>query len=543
MSPPLIPNTLSPRTSNTLSQANASGVSNAKVNQLNAHPERSARQDASVLQEFQPSALTRPRLPASMAAKEKQTSPESQDSAGIEKPVSLFEQQIKDLDSAPAEKLNSSQIKEAKERIKELTKQLDDMGLKGQDDKVIKEAKNTSKQATSDRAAFRRADNRQRIDLNQLVDRHELANKVGVNVAKRTFFQKLGGALVVGLVAVALTAAAVITGGAGFAIAAGMTAAVCLRLGADSHYAKMAVKNAEAQAAGLTPPHDLPMGTDSVANLFFKACPSSWSEKTRKQVARWGSFATDAALQASSGLLGGGIVMLPMVSVGLALVGISHAVRAMRNDTPDLEQSVREATQKAAEDSSNAVESAFREKPKDTLEGLMQDAASELERHKEEILKLAPSLEKEALTQAIQAREQQLDGQIEKLAHLIETLPFEASLNDPSKLKETSKTMGIGIGMVGFDFAVKTGVSALGAPGLDFASSAIDLGMMLTELHKNSNQLQSSRDFLIETNSDFAAIHQRQLNEKFIQQPGLDEIDIEMTIEESMTQMQDFIRV
>lgn len=543
MSPPLIPNPLSQRTSNTLSPANTSGVSNATVNQVNANSLQPASQDASVLQEFQPSALTRPRLPASMAAKEKPASPESQDAGGIEEPLSSLEQHIKDLDNAPAETLNSSQIKIAKERIEELTKQMDDMVLQGLDDAVIKKTKNTGKPSTGDRVEFRRTDNRQRIDLDQLADRHELAKKVGVNAAKRTFAQKLGGAIVVGLVGLALTTAAVITGGAGLAIAAGMTAAIALRLGADSRYAKMAVKNAEAQAAGLPPPHDLPMGTDSVANLFFKACPSSWSEKTRKQIARVGSFGTDAALQGLSGLLGGGVIMLPMVSVGIILVGITHAVRAMRNDTPDLEKSVRDAVQKTAEDASNAVESAFKVKPKDTLEGVMQDAASELERHKEEVLKLGPSLEKEALTKAIQAKEDQLDGQIEKLAQLIETLPFEASLNDPSKLKETSKTMGIGIGMVGFDFAVKTSVAALGVQGLDFASSAIDLGMMLTEMHNNNNQLQTSRDFLVQTDTDFAAIRQRQLNEKFMQQPGLDEFDFEMTIEESMTQMQDFIRV
>jgi hypothetical protein len=504
MPSPLHNNALNLRHSSALLQADTTGISQANVNRPIRQDQQSTSQDASALQVFQPPAMTPPRLPTSMVLQDEPSSIEPPTVSGSENTFTAFET-----------KINES----------------------------IKDALQTPQPAKNNRDEFRRADNRQKIDLNQLVDRHELANQAGVNTAKRTFMQKLGGAVVVGLIGLALTTAAVLTGGAGFAIAAGMTAALALRMTADTQCAKMAIKNAEAKAAGLPPPHDLPMGTDSVANLFYKACPSSWSDKTRKLVARLGSFGTDAVLQAASGLLVGGAAMLPLVSVGITLMGINHAVRAMKRDLPDVETSIRDEVQTASDVESNSVESAFSERPKDSLEGRMQDAASQLAWAKEEIVKLAPSLEKEALMQAVQDKEDQLDGQIDKLARLIETLPFEASLPPPALFKESSKTVGLGVQMMGLDYGVESGVAALsGVQGVDFTSSALELGLTLVELHKNNQQLQNGRDFLTKTNPDFAALHQRILNEKGIQRPSIDAFEMEMTVEETMTQMHNFIR-
>lgn len=110
------------------------------------------------------------------------------------------------------------------------------------------------------------------LELNELAQNIEKAKSVSVDPAKRTFWQKFGGAAVsLGVVAF-FTALTIATGGA--AAIAGLSAASLLfvKNAGDTYCALKVVQNKQAELAGKEKPHgNVPMGADWIGNICFSA--------------------------------------------------------------------------------------------------------------------------------------------------------------------------------------------------------------------------------------------------------------------------------
>ncbi len=159
-------------------------------------------------------------------------------------------------------------------------------------------------------------------------------------VAKRTFKQKLGGAFAVGVMAAVAIGFGIATGGAGLLVAGSILATMTARMSGDAHCAKLEVENAEAIKRGEEPPHKLPLGTNSLGNLLYKALPSDWDEDRRIAWAGKGSLAIDLALQAASGaatgLIAVGVAALPMAAVSLLMTGALTVISKELGTTPTM---------------------------------------------------------------------------------------------------------------------------------------------------------------------------------------------------------------
>lgn len=120
-------------------------------------------------------------------------------------------------------------------------------------------------------AARRHAYARQGVDLEAVAANVRRAREAGVDPAKSHFFKKLGGAAVGALVTIGLIVGAVATGGALPAVGAALVGLWAAKAAADAHCARLLLANAQAEARGELPPHRLPMGSDALANITYRA--------------------------------------------------------------------------------------------------------------------------------------------------------------------------------------------------------------------------------------------------------------------------------
>jgi hypothetical protein len=320
--------------------------------------------------------------------------------------------------------------------------------------------------------------NRLSESLNESAQRQKQASDAGVNVAKRSFFWRFGGALAVGLIAAGLVITGVATGGASLLVAGAMAGATGLRLGADTVCSGMLWRNEVARSRNEPPPYKLPMGADSVANLAYKLCPNSWSTDTRSQIGRWTSMLTDMTLHAANGLLTGGLSAWPMVSVGVGLVGANHGVQALLRRQERAEDLLADpaALNDIAPERVDAFEGALSNQAvgEQRLERLVRDlAALNLQ-----AAQMTDGPERETLFERLEVLEQGINREVAGLERALEKVTAAA----PS-----GKTvLGAGLMTVGFgalDFGAKKGAEVgLGLPGLGFTSSAIGLSLASRDL-------------------------------------------------------------
>jgi hypothetical protein len=320
--------------------------------------------------------------------------------------------------------------------------------------------------------------NRLSESLNESAQRQKQASDAGVNVAKRSFLWRMGGALAVGLIAAGLVITGVATGGASLLVAGAMLGATGLRLSADTVCSGMLWRNEIARSRNEPPPFKLPMGADSVANLAYKLCPNSWSTDTRSQIGRWTSLLVDMTLQAANGLLTGSLSAWPMVSVGVGLVGANHGIQALLRRQERAQDLIADpaSLNDIAPKRVDAFEGALSNQAvgEQRLERLVGDmAALNLQ-----AAKMTDGPEREVLFMRLEALEQGINREVAGL----ETVLDKVTATAPS-----GKTvLGAGLftaGLGALDFGVKKGAEAgLGLPGLDFTSSVIGLGLASREL-------------------------------------------------------------
>jgi hypothetical protein len=320
--------------------------------------------------------------------------------------------------------------------------------------------------------------NRLSESLKESPQRQKQASDAGVNVAKRSFFWRMGGALAVGLIAAGLVITGVATGGASLLVAGAMLGATGLRLSADTVCSGMLWRNEIARSRNEPPPYKLPMGADSVANLAYKLCPNSWSTDTRSQIGRWTSLLVDMTLQATNGLLTGSLSAWPMVSVGVGLVGANHGVQALlrRQERAQDLIAVPAALNAIAPRRVDAFEGALSDQAlgEQRLERLVGDmAALSLQ-----AAKMTDGPERATLFEGLEALEQGINRDVAGL---------ETVLDKVTAAAPSGKTvLGAGLitaGLGALDFGVKKGAEAgLGLPGVDFTSSVIGLSLASWEL-------------------------------------------------------------
>ena len=320
--------------------------------------------------------------------------------------------------------------------------------------------------------------NRLSETLNESAKRQKQASDAGVNVAKRSFFWRFGGALAVGLIAAGLVIAGVATGGASLLAAGAMVGATGLRLGADAVCSGMLWRNEVARSRNEPLPYKLPMGADSLANLAYKLCPNSWSTETRSQVGRWTSMLVDMTLQAANGLLTGGLSTWPMVSIGVGLVGANHGVQALLRRQERAEDLLADpaALNDIAPVRVDAFEGALSNQAagEQRLERLVGDlAALNLQ-----AAQMTDGPERETLFERLEALEQGINREVAGLEKVLEKVPVAA----PSgKTIVGAGVVTAGMGMI--DFGVKKGAEVgLGLHGLGFTSKVIGLSLASREL-------------------------------------------------------------
>jgi hypothetical protein len=337
-------------------------------------------------------------------------------------------------------------------------------------------------------------------------DRQQQAADAGVKVAKRGFYQRLGGALTLGLMAVGLVIAGAATGGVAWMVAGGMVGAAALRLSADTTCAGMVWRNEIALSQNERPPYSLPMGADSVANLAYKLCPNSWSSETRGAVGRWASALVDMTLQAANGLLTGSLAAWPMVAVGVGLVAANHGVQALLRSQDSAEDLLNNAP----------VLHELQKRPVDAYEGALPedaDGQQRIEKLVEDVLdlniqvaKMVDGDDKQVLTEDLIEFEQGVNQQIEGLTKVLEKI----DPTTPSGLT-IAGSAGMALGMVSLDVGVKKGLeAATRVPGVDFTSSLISLTLATQKLRQVQREHADVRTLLGPMNEQLKALTMKQ---------------------------------
>lgn len=351
--------------------------------------------------------------------------------------------------------------------------------------------------------------NRLSESLNESAQRQKQASDAGVNVAKRSFFWRLGGALAVSMIAVGLVLAGVATGGAGWFVAGALAGATGLRLGADTVCSGMLWRNEVARSRNEPPPYKLSMGADSVANLAYKLCPNSWSTDTRSQIGRWSSLLVDMTLQAANGLLTGSLSAWPMVSIGVGLVAANHGIQALLRRQERAQDLLADpaALNGIAPGRVDAFEGALSNQAvgEQRLERLVEDMVA-LNLH---AAKMTEGPQREALFKSLEALEQGVNREVAGLEEALEKVTATA----PSG-KTVAGAGAVTLGMGLLDFGVKRGAEAgMGLPGLDFTSSVIGLGLASRELVQARQEVEHLQTLLVD--------HRQQLDQLTLAQRDL----------------------
>jgi hypothetical protein len=377
------------------------------------------------------------------------------------------------------------------------------------------------------RASFRRINNRQAVDLADMSRRQDAAKSVGVNVAKRSFYAKLGGALVVGLLTLGMVAAALVTAGAAMPVLAGLASLTAMRMGANAWCAKQMLSNAEAEQRGQPPPHDLPMGNDGLANLLYKSCSNSWSHPTRQKIASWGSTAASSALLAANLTVTAGAGALPLAITGLALFALGQIQQSRLDKLPTAEAVLNQdrALPGATAPEGFATESALPEQTR--LEDRLLDQLFRLDDLKLRVDELSDPQAKQALAQDIAGQELKLAEQLDRLARQLEKPIFNAA-------REVSAGQGLVSGagettveMV-LDKGAETAGEALGTHGFALTGAVLNLAMVSLQLRSRQAELAQLQAIQQLNNPEIAALHQRHMELALLE----DDADFEMQIDD-----------
>lgn len=168
----------------------------------------------------------------------------------------------------------------------------------------------TGKSTTEVKDAWRKDDNPKIFDLDKLAEKYVEANKSGVNVAKRSFFFKLGTTVALSIAATVLVATGL---GAG---AGAIVGAIAVKMAADTFCSYMELSNARAKAQNLPPKYDLPMGGSAIGNLLYKGLQGiNVKPENCKKWAEVGSLAFDTLFNSATGFALGGVAALPIIAI------------------------------------------------------------------------------------------------------------------------------------------------------------------------------------------------------------------------------------
>lgn len=349
--------------------------------------------------------------------------------------------------------------------------------------------------------SYRKLDNRLGTDLSQVPDRHAQALKAGVNVAKRSFYQRLGGAITVALAATALIVASAATGGT-VLLAGGIIGAVAaLRMGADAACARMAVTNAERQARGEAPKYSLPMGADSLGNLFYHLTPSKWTPEQRENQARRLVLAFDCLVAIASCVASAGVTGWPAVVSGLTtavpslmLMGIKQALEDEIRARPSLEQLL------AAEgDDANA---------QTPIGDRLLDLGAEIDELRHALTQVEPDADQEQLKQTLALKEKRLDALVDRVSHALEAPVIEATRSTPSHW-EVAKGMGATVLGMGLMKTQQQAEDMLELPLLGETLSLVDIGLSAREVMRRDADMSDMTWLQGQAPDEFKGLKQR----------------------------------
>jgi hypothetical protein len=238
--------------------------------------------------------------------------------------------------------------------------------------------------------SWRKDNNPKVFDLDKVAEKYVEANKSGVNVAKRSFFFKLGVTVALGLAAVALIA----TGG----IAAGaIVGAIAAKMAADTFCSYMELANARAKAQDLPPKYDLPMGSSAVGNMLYKGLEAiNVKPENCKKWAGVGSLAFDTLFNTATGFALGGVVALPFVAISqISNIALFFLTKDNDQFTLDAGKTVIQAFKQLQEniDHANAQLQLLPEGSEDrkSIEGKLDDLQDQMN---EQIEKLTEKIDK-----------------------------------------------------------------------------------------------------------------------------------------------------
>lgn len=171
---------------------------------------------------------------------------------------------------------------------------------------------------------WRKAHHRLGLNLDNVAENVQKARNAGVEPARNTWLKKLAGAAVAGLFTIGVVAAGLLTGGAGFAVAASLSGVMLVKMSADAVCAKALLNDARKNAAGdgLVQTR-LPMGADSIGNLIHWLTPRSMSPEARMKLAGASSFVLNLGIGVAATALAGTAMAVPAaIAIGVAHTGL-----------------------------------------------------------------------------------------------------------------------------------------------------------------------------------------------------------------------------
>lgn len=354
-----------------------------------------------------------------------------------------------------------------------------------------------SRTPPTDRQAFARTHNRGRVDLADMSERHEAARKVGVDVAKRSFLKRLGGAVVVGLAAAGLLIAGAAGAGLPWLLAGVVGSAFAVRASCDAVMARRSLDNAKNAAQGLPPKYDLPMGDDALGTVFYRGLKRLGVSRERCiQGARWLSMGTDMLLAAGGSMGFYGTTVLAMTGISTGLAAISHGLQALQRRHPSIQQALQEAHEGGL---------------LPQIGEQVIETAGELADLHQAMAALPESSEKAALEGKLLARQQKVDALVDKVAAVLQEPLYQVARNQspPSKV-DTLRGAGFVTGGLVLDYGTAYGLAAADVAGVGFASQLCTMGHQTIQLlkawgdGKQLQQLGAGRD------EELARLHARQ---------------------------------
>ncbi len=175
------------------------------------------------------------------------------------------------------------------------------------------------------------------------------AKTVGVDAARKSFWNKVLGVTVAALALAVVTSLSVATGGAPLLAAVAVAGVIFAVSVADVCVSRMNLRNAEAFAQGQPLPHHLPMGDSAIGNAIYLMCPKSWSHGTCKNVARAADNGIRLGLTLAAGFCTAGATVLansfehvaPLVAGAINVISLLVNIRSSWASNSRYEQHVQ----------------------------------------------------------------------------------------------------------------------------------------------------------------------------------------------------------